>query len=250
MCGHAVIALGRYAVDYGYIKPTVPETIVRIQCPCGLVEAHVECSSTGKSGSVRFESVPSFCFATNQEVILEKYGQIVYDVSFGGTFYALVDAKYLGFELKSAPEAKIREAGKAVTDHLRKFIKLEHPESSDLAFLYGTIITDGQDDFNKYQETMNVCVFGDGQVDRSPTGSGVQARLALQFSKGMISLGQRKTFINPLTNSKFVGQVLKEIKCGEFSGVVIEVAGNAFYCGTAKFSQEENDSLRNGFCLH
>ena len=249
MCGHAVIALGRYAVDAGYVKPVVPETLVRIQCPCGLVNAYVECDDTGRTGRVRFESVPSFSFVTEQEVTLEEYGRVVYDISCGGTFYAIVDAKNFGLDLNSAPESKIKAAGTALVDHLRKSVELKHPEG-DLAFLYGAIITDGQDDFDKYQETKNVCIFADGQVDRSPTGSGVQARLALQFHKGQIGLGQKKMFKNALVGSEFVGQVLRKAKCGEFEGVVVEVSGEGFYSGTAKFWCEEKDTLRNGFLVH
>jgi len=72
MCGHATISLGRYAVDYGIVKGVSPETIVKIQCPCGLVTAHVEYQD-GKTGAVRFESVPCFTYATDQKIILGKY---------------------------------------------------------------------------------------------------------------------------------------------------------------------------------
>ena len=66
MCGHAVIALGRYAIDCGLVKGVEPETIVNIQCPCGLVKAHVQVTAGGKTGKVRFHSVPAFAFATGE----------------------------------------------------------------------------------------------------------------------------------------------------------------------------------------
>ena len=73
MCGHAVISLGRYAIDYKLVKPVSPETQVKIQCPCGLITAHVQYDSeTGKTGSVRFESVPGFAFAVDQTISVSK----------------------------------------------------------------------------------------------------------------------------------------------------------------------------------
>lgn len=68
MCGHGVIALGRYAVDYKPVKPVSPETHVKIQCPCGLVSAHVQHDrQTGQTSRVRFQSVPAFAFTVNQK---------------------------------------------------------------------------------------------------------------------------------------------------------------------------------------
>ncbi|MEQ2165897.1 hypothetical protein GOODEAATRI_021900 [Goodea atripinnis] len=163
MCGHAVIALGRFAVDYKLVKePRSPETQVNIHCPCGLVKAFVEYSA-GKTGAV----------------------------------------------------------------------KLHHPVSDDLAFLYGTILTDGRDEFSP-EPTANICVFAEAQVDRSPTGSGVTARVALQHHKGLIQLNQTRTFQSGATGSQ---------------AVVVEVAGRAFYTGVSRFVQEPEDQLAHGFLL-
>ena len=74
MCGHGVIALGRYAVDYNVVKPVNPETPIKIQCPCGLVTAQVEYDAqTGKTGQVRFESVPAFAFTVDQTIQVGEY---------------------------------------------------------------------------------------------------------------------------------------------------------------------------------
>jgi len=72
MCGHATIALGRYAIDHGIVKGVSPETIVKIQCPCGLVTARVEYQN-GKTGAVKFESVPCFVFAADRKTKLGRY---------------------------------------------------------------------------------------------------------------------------------------------------------------------------------
>ena len=91
MCGHAVIALGRYAVDNGFVATAEPQTEVGIECPCGLVRARVEVSA-GKSGAVSFESVPAFLHTRDASVELPGFGRIVFDIAYGGAFYALAEA--------------------------------------------------------------------------------------------------------------------------------------------------------------
>ena len=163
MCGHAVIALGRYAIDYDLVKPVSPETQVKIQCPCGLVTAHTEYQN-GKTGAVRFESVPAFAFTVNQKIQVEGYGVIQYDIGYGGAFYALVDVKQYGLDLSSSPIHRLVQAADATSSAVKKSVPLSHPESADLAFLYGTILTDGGDQFSSEEATANICVFADQQV--------------------------------------------------------------------------------------
>ena len=102
MCGHAVISLGRYAVDYNLVKPVSPETPVRIHCPCGMVTAHVQYQN-GRSGDVWFESVPSFVFAADQKIQLSGYGEVSYDICCGGTFYAVAEAGEFGLSIGTSP---------------------------------------------------------------------------------------------------------------------------------------------------
>ncbi|KAF3849841.1 hypothetical protein F7725_019560 [Dissostichus mawsoni] len=248
MCGHAVIALGRFAVDYKLVKePRSPETQVNIHCPCGLVKAFVEYSE-GKTGGVRFLSVPAFTFATDVTVSVEKFGDVTVDISYGGAFYAFVDAKRFGLDVTTSRTRDLVDAATAVTNAVKSQVKLHHPTSDDLAFLYGTILTDGKDDYSS-DPTANMCVFAEAQVDRSPTGSGVTARVALQYHRGLIQLNQTRTFQSGATGSQFTGRAVEETKCGDFKAVVVEVSGRAFYTGVSRFVQEPEDKLTHGFLL-
>lgn len=248
MCGHGVIGLGRYAVDYNLVKPVCPETVVRIQCPCGLVTAHVEYQE-GVSGAVRFESVPAFAFLTNQKIDVDGYGCIEFDIGYGGAFYALADATQFGLDLGKSPIQDIIAAGSSLTESVRRSIPLSHPESQDLAFLYGTILTDGRDEFCN-EPTANVCIFADCQVDRSPTGSGVTARIAVQYHKQQVKLGEKRWFLQPKVGSLFSGLALREVSCGPYKdAVVVEVSGKANYTGQCSFWCEGGDNLSAGFLL-
>ncbi|KAI5619789.1 trans-3-hydroxy-L-proline dehydratase [Silurus asotus] len=248
MCGHAVIALGRFAIDYGLVKtPTSPETQINIHCPCGLVKAFVEYSN-GKTGAVKFHSVPAFAFVTDVKITVPGYGEITVDISYGGALYAFVNAEIFGLDVNKSQTRDLVDAATAVTNAVKAQVKLYHPVSEDLAFLYGTILTDGKDDFSD-EPTANVCVFADAQVDRSPTGSGVTARIALQYHKGLIGLHKTRSFKSGTTGTIFTGKAIQETKCGEFSAVVVEVAGHAYYSGITSFTLENEDTLKNGFLL-
>ncbi|TRY82796.1 hypothetical protein DNTS_025567 [Danionella cerebrum] len=207
MCGHAVIALGRFAVDYGLVKePTSPEMQINIHCPCGLVKAFTEYSN-GKTGAVRFHSVPAFAFATDICVSVAGYGSVTVDISYGGALYAFVSASKFGLDVNNSKTQDLVDAATAVSKAVKS------------------------------------------QVDRSPTGSGVTARVALQYHKGLIGLNQTRSFQSGVTRSVFTGRAIEETTCGVFKAVVVEVKGHAHYSGVATFTQESDDALSGGFLL-
>jgi trans-L-3-hydroxyproline dehydratase len=246
MCGHAVIAVGRWAVDSGRVPRREPETPVAIQCPCGLVRARVAVEG-GRAGAVSFESVPAFAFVLDAAVEVAGHGRVVVDVGYGGAFYALVPAARFGLDVRRSRVRDLVDAAAAVTDAGRAQLRLEHPDAADLAFLYGTILTDGADAWSE-APTANVCVFADREVDRSPTGSGVTARLAVQHARGLIAAGQARRF-ESLTGAVFEGRVVRAARAGRFDAVIVEVAGQAHYTGTARFTLERGDALGEGFLL-
>jgi proline racemase len=246
MCGHAIIALGRYAVDEGLVAKQEPITIVNIEAPCGLVVASVEVKD-GKAGSVSFESVPAFLFARDQRIELAGYGKIAFDIAYGGAFYALADCHQFGLEFGRSRVRDFVDAATALTERLKAEFPLSHPDHPDLAFLYGTILTDGRDAFSG-EATKNVCVFADAEVDRSPTGSGVTARLAAMCARGEIDPGQERTF-ESIAGSRFSGAVARTTKTGPHEAIIARVGGRAYYSGRAEFTVEPDDELGRGFLL-
>ena len=145
MCGHATIALGRYAVDTGLVEATEPETKVVIQCPCGPVVTYVQVEK-GVTSSSRFESVGAFAFEMDRRVDLGAAGAVNYDVGYGGAFYAIADATQFGLSVTESAVGDLVTAANALTAAARRDVALEHPEAEDLGFLYGSILTDGRDD--------------------------------------------------------------------------------------------------------
>ena len=242
MCGHATIALGRWAVDTGRVARSAGETRVAIQCPCGLVEARV-----APDGSVRFSSVPAYAFALDARVELPGLGAVTLDIGYGGAYYAFLPAARFNLDVRRSATRDLVDAADTVTRAVKAQIKLDHPDDADLAFLYGTILTDGRDTFSA-EPTANICVFAEREVDRSPTGSGVTARIALQHARRQIALGQERAF-ESITGAIFTGRALKQTKTGRFDAVIVEVGGKAHYTGSAKFTLEEGDEIGRGFLL-
>ncbi|KAJ8045992.1 Trans-L-3-hydroxyproline dehydratase [Holothuria leucospilota] len=247
MCGHAVISLGRFAIDYGFVPAKEPECEVNIQCPCGLVKATVECKD-GKTGDVHFQSVPAFVLQTDLEVQVPQFGKLLVDIAYGGAFYAFIADSDVGIDLNESSPDVIADIAWAVTTAAKKVVRLEHPDSDDLVFLYGTIITDGKDKWNE-EPTSNLCVFGDKEIDRSPCGSGVTARVALQYHKGQLAMGQKRVFQNCHTKSQFTGMPVRETTCGRFKGIIVEVSGRGYYTGEATYVIEEEDIMGKGFLV-
>lgn len=246
MCGHAVVALGRYAVDHGLVAPVEPLTTVNIECPCGMVVAEVEVTG-GRAGAVSFESVPSFLLQSDRTIGVPGFGDIRFDVSYGGAFYALADAGQFGLSFGRSPARAFVDAATALTETVRRSVPLSHPDSADLAFLYGSILTDGGDGSGG-TATRNVCVFADAQVDRSPTGSGVTARLAAMHAKGTVVPGEIRLF-ESIVGSRFTGAVARITQAGDHAAIVARVSGRSHYTGKASFTVEADDELGRGFLV-
>ncbi len=246
MCGHAILALGRYAIDYGLVKAVEPVTQVNIECPCGLVRAEVEVTN-GKTGKVRFSSVPSFMFAADIELSLPDGRKFKTDIGYGGAFYAILDAGQFGVEVTPNNVSTLTQLSEDICSAVNAKITLAHPDHNDLAFLYGAILTDGKDAF-ELSPTRNICVFAKNQVDRSPTGSGVSARLAIQHAKGLITKGQVRPF-ESVIGSGFEGSVEDVTTCGPHPAIIASVKGQAYYSGIASFWYEEGDEVGRGFIV-
>lgn len=240
MCGHATIALGRYAVDRGIVAKREPETILNLQCPCGLVRVRV-----ANDGAVTFESVPAFAFALDATVDVPDFGRIVTDIGYGGAFYAILPAERMGLTL-GARTRDLVDAADAMTKAAQKQIALAHQDDPDLAFLYGTILTDGGD--GSGAPSKNICVFAEREVDRSPTGSGVTARMALMAARGQVREGEARRF-SSVTDAVFEGRLARRTKAGARDAVTVEVSGRAHYTGTSRFTIEPGDELGKGFLL-
>jgi trans-L-3-hydroxyproline dehydratase len=245
MCGHGIIAITKIAVEFELVARQEPETMVRIDTPAGLVTAYANVRD-GVVESVRFQNVPAYVAELDRKVLVPGYGLITYDLAFGGAYYAYVDVEQVGLTCSSVHHAELIAAGKAIKKAVMADYEIHHPVEDDLGFLYGTIFIgppEGRDAHSR-----NVCVFAEGEVDRSPTGTGVSGRLAIHYARGEVTLGQ-SCIIESIIGSRFVGRVIEETTLGSFPAVITEVEGQAHITGRHEFLADPNDPLRDGFIL-
>ncbi len=269
MCGHGTIALATALVESGAIAATGIATPIGIDAPCGLVRAvaHVhesELAAAHASGrtpcvhEVSFENVPSFAAALDVAIDVPGYGSLTVDVGYGGAFYALIDASQLGIEMRAENAAALAAAGRAITDAGRAALRsggalaaalgVLHPEEADLSFLYGTIIAGQPEDAAHHSR--NLCLFAEGEVDRSPTGSGVSARLAVLHARGAVAIGEEIAIESILgRESVFHGQVVRTETWAGRNAVIPEVRGSAHMTGSARFVLDDNDPIGRGFLV-
>jgi len=246
MCGHGVIALGRVAVETGFVEPTPPVTTIGMDTPAGLVTADVETAPDGSPGSVTFENVPSFVVETDCAVDVPDLGEVPYDLAFGGAFYAYCDAGDVGLDLADATMDDLVRVGRAVKERVAATRDIAHPHEDDLGFLYGTIICGPPSDATG--DSRNVCVFADGEVDRSPTGTGVSGRVARRAAAGDLAPGEAFV-VESIVGSTFTGRFEERTTVGDYDAVVPRVTGDAHIVGRSEFLVDPDDPLGDGFLL-
>jgi trans-L-3-hydroxyproline dehydratase len=245
MCGHATIALGRWAVDTGRARMENGVARFALEAPCGLVEVEVW-ERAGTSPLVSFLSVESFAGPLDQTVDVPGLGKVTFDIAFGGAFYAILPASRIGLPLMETPLETLTAAGTAITAAARRALTISHPSQADLGFLYGCILTD--DVTLGTAPSYNLCIFAEGQIDRSPTGSGVTARLALAAARGTMAVGDACE-IRGVSGQGFTAALagVTDTAAGRISRV--RVAGEAHYMARAELIVEPGDVFGAGFTL-
>jgi trans-L-3-hydroxyproline dehydratase len=245
MCGHAIVALGKAAVELGWVDAVEPVTTIRIDAPAGLITAHAQVVG-GKVISTTFENVPSFVAALDQTVTVRGLGDVRYDVAYGGAYYAFVDAPSVGLLLEPTNGRQIAALGMAIKHAVMDAFPLKHPEKEDLSFLYGTIFTGPAK--SEAAHSRHVCVFADGAIDRSPTGTGVSARMALLFARDA-NIANETVRIESITGESFTGRVASTTTLHGLPAIGTEVGGTASFTGRHSFLLEPSDTLDAGFLV-
>jgi trans-L-3-hydroxyproline dehydratase len=248
MCGHGVIALVTALVETGAVPAKAPLTPLTLDTPAGVVRAAAHVGPDGKVAKVSFCNVPSFLFRRDQALDVPGMGSLVLDVAFGGAFYAILPAERIGLRVEVKQRPALLAAAAAIKAAVTEACPIEHPFEKDLSFLYGVIFTDVPEDSSHHSR--NLCVFANAEVDRSPTGTGVAARLAVHHAREEVAVGETITIESILgRHSVFEGRVVEETRFGPYPGIIPEVSGRAFLTGRHEFILDPDDPLGAGFLL-
>ncbi|MFG2053402.1 proline racemase family protein [Micromonospora sp. NPDC048930] len=246
-CGHGTIALGVWAVRSGLVDAAPDgETDVVIDVPSGRVTATVSCVA-GEVRGVSFRNVPAYVLGQDIAVNTSR-GPVRADVSYGGAIYASVDASALGLSVSPEHYGDLLALGREVKWKLNGTEWARHPSESRLDGIYGTILFEDLGRLSGGPHQRNITVFADGEVDRSPCGSGTSARVALLASSGQLAPGQVLTH-DSVVGTRFLGRVVQELKAEGRPAYVSEVRGMAYRTGEHHFFLEAGDPVGFGFTL-
>lgn len=245
MCGHGIIGLTTVALDTGLIQTEGNKPVIEIDTPAGRVRAHA-LIHRGRVQEVTFQNVPSFVLALDQSVEVAGLGTVKYDLAFGGAFYAFCNAQDLGLRLTPEESTKIKDLGGRIKKAVMENTPPRHPFEEDLSFLYGTIFVGLPE--NAKNHSRNVCIFAEGELDRSPTGTGVSARAALHYARKEISPNQ-DFVVESILGTCFRGKIIQTLPYGPFEAVIPEISGSAHIVGRNELFIDPKDPLDNGFFL-
>lgn len=245
MCGHGIIGLVTVLLEQGRFPMTVPETVLKLETPSGVVTARATLEGK-RVTSVAFLNVPSFVAALDQEILVQGLGNVRYDLAFGGAFYAFCPAEELELTLRPGSAARLAEVGRTITRAVSEAREVKHPLEPDLSFLYGTIFV-GQAGAAG-AACRHVCIFAEGQLDRCPTGTGVSAHLALKHARRQLEPGQ-DLVVESILGTRFVGRIEKVVDFASQVAVIPEIRGTAYLTGKHEFFIDPADPLRSGFLI-
>ena len=236
-CGHGTIALVTWAIDTGMVRLPRERPCVVVDVPSGRIETTVEMAD-GRVTGVRFRNVPSFVL--EERVAVETTsGRVEAAIAFGGAFYAIVDSLALAIPVQPAHLDRFITLGCEVKAAIESSREVMHPLQPELRGIYGVIFTEGN---------RNVTVFADGEVDRSPCGSGTSARLALLDRSGELPRGSILMH-ESIIGTRFSAQVVGETEVARIPAVITEVEGSAYRTGDHHFVLDPRDPLHTGFLV-
>ena len=255
-CGHGTIALVTWAIESGRVPIRLPDAIVTVDVPSGRLACVAAMEPDGSHvRSVRFRNVPAFVLARGV-VVETSRGPVAVDVSYGGAFYASVDARALGLDVSVASLPALIALQRELRAAVDAAIGPVHPEEPELRGIYGVIYwqdeptADDDRALGVLLTQRNVTVFADGEVDRSPCGSGTSARLALLAVDGRLgTTGGGALRHRSIVDSAFLGRVVGPAAVAGRPAVITEVEGSAFLTGRHEFVLDPRDPLGTGFLL-
>jgi len=244
MCGHGTIGVATVLVETGMVPVTSPVTTVRLDTPAGLVVARVSVVD-GVARSVTIRNVPSFSVGLDRVVSVPDYGDVRYDLAFGGNFYAILPLSSVGLPFERSAGQRILSCGLAVMAAINSGDRPVHPVDSGIAGCHHVQFVAAGSTARHSRHAMAIYP---GWFDRSPCGTGTSARMAQLYARGELAVGD--CFVNEsFIGTRFVGRLVELADVGGIVAVVPEITGRAWITGTAQYMVDPDDPFPHGFQL-
>jgi trans-L-3-hydroxyproline dehydratase len=245
MSGSNTICVATVVLEEGLAPMQEPETVLRLEAPAGPIEVRAACRA-GRVESVELENVPAFAAHLDAPLEVEGLGTVLVDVAFGGMWYAIADATALGFALEPAEARELCAVGERIRVAAREQLQAVHPENDEIA---GVSIVQIAEPFRGVGETMrNAVVVAPGRLDRSATGTGLSARLAVLHARGLVRVGEGIVHASPI-GSTFAGRIVRTTTAGGTAAIVPAIRGSAFVTGRLELYVDPADPFPEGYLL-
>src|SRR5690349_18332537 len=245
MSGSNTICVTTVLLETGMVELHEPETVLRLEAPAGVVEVRAICRD-GRVESVEFTNVPAFAEQLDATLEVDGLGELTVDVAFGGMWYAIADAEALGFAIEPSEARKLSLAGERIRAAAREQLPCVHPENPDIA---GVSIVQLAGPFQgKGQVARNAVVVAPGRLDRSATGTGLSARLAVLHARGQLAVGEGMSHASAI-GSTFDGRIVRETSVGGRPAIVPAIAGSAWITGVTQLFVDPDDPYPEGYLL-
>ncbi len=245
MSGSNTICTVTVLLETGMIAMQEPETVVRLEAPGGVVEARARCRE-GRCESVEFTNVPCFVEQLDAQLEVEELGTLNVDVAYGGMWYAIADANALGFAIEPEEAFDLSLAGELIRAAAREQLTCVHPENPEIAGV--SIVQIAAPWQGVGQVTRNAVVVAPGRLDRSATGTGLSARLAVLHARGLMKVGDSMTHASAI-GSTFEGRIVEETRVGDRDAIVPAIRGSAWITGIWQVLVDPTDPYPEGYLL-
>lgn len=244
MCGHGTIGVATVLVETGMVEVKEPVTTIRLDTPAGLVVVDVRVED-GSAKAVTLRNVPSFALALDRTVKVAGWGEVAYDVAFGGNFFAFVELDDLGIPFDRANKNRIMEAGLAVMAAINEQDRPVHPGNPEINGVHHVYMAAPGSTAAHSRHAMAI---HPGWFDRSPCGTGTSARMAQLHARGLLPLNtefRNESFIG----THFIGKLVEETEVAGCQAVIPTITGRAWITGTAQYLYDPDDPFPQGFEL-
>jgi len=245
MSGSNAICVATVLLDTGIVAMTEPETRLVLEAPAGLIEVTARCRC-GKAEAITLTNVPAFADRLQVPMELPGAGTIVVDTAFGGDSFVMADAKSLGFAVVADEARDLAVVGRKLVSAANEQLGFRHPVLSgwdriSFAFLTGQLEREAGT-----LTSRNACVINPGKIDRSPTGTGCSALMAVLHAKGLMRSGER--FIGrSIIESRFTGRIEAETKLADRPAIIPSITGRAWITGTSTLMVDPDDPWPQGY---
>jgi trans-L-3-hydroxyproline dehydratase len=245
MSGSNTICVATVLLETGMVELREPETTLRLEAPAGVVEVRAACHD-GRVESVEFTNVPAFVAHLDAPLEVEGLGTLRVDVAFGGMWYAIADAAALGFAIEPHEARELSRVGELIRVAAREQLPCAHPENPAIAGV--SIVQLAQPWQGVGAVTKNAVVVAPGRLDRSATGTGLSARMAVLHARGLMRPGDAMTHASAI-GTTFDGRIVAETEVAGQPAIVPAIRGSAWITGIAQVFVDPDDPFPEGYLL-